>query len=525
MNIEPRSHSALRRRMLTAALLLAIFLVGWVPALRGLDFGSHWDEHHRASTVQAALESKVLLPGWYHYPSACFWITLGAISPELVRTLGEVPAPLGESGWPAVVRRVSGLMDSPEFLLRLRALFSALSLLAVFWVGLAARGLGRSRLEAGLAAALIATSFELGYHARWAMPDAVMMQFVALTLLALVLADSRRAAFWPLALAALSAGAATSTKYPGGLLLLPVLLAVPRAGAAARVRMLEALGVLLLFAAAYLAITPGTVLDPIRFREDLLFEIRHYRTGHHGYNVEPGFVHLGLALRYLGGELLSPFGVLAYAFAALALYGAAVLVRERPRLGAILLAFCIAYLGYFATRRVLIVRNLLPLAPFLALFAARGGGALLERLPTRTPRRVGVAVLLVALSSQAAYQLHAAQTIRERGTDRFARELGRWLAARDDERFWVSPRARAELAAAGFEPHVGWSEDRGEALDGYVFHRDEPMRIRNFRGNWPGMTRATFGPLDVNFEWYVTWRSPRFVVLTPAAARELGMVR
>lgn len=520
-----RTDSGLLRRAATPVLLLTIFLVGLVPALRGLDFGAHWDEHHRASTLQTALESKVLLPGWYYYPSACFWITLGAVAPELVRTLGDVPAPLSDGGWPEVVRRIGGVLASPEFLLRLRGVFSALTLLAVIWVGLAARALGRPRLEACVGAALIATSFEIGYHARWAMPDAVMMQFTALTMLFLVLAETRRAAFWPLALAALSAGAATSTKYPGGLLLLPVLLAVPRTGGTLRARLIEVFGVLSLFAAAYLAITPGTVLDPIRFREHLLFEIQHYRTGHHGYNVEPGLTHLGLELRYLAGELLSPFGVLAYTFAALALLGAGVLVRERPRLGAILLAFCIAYLAYFATRRVLIVRNLLPLAPFLALFAARGSGALLAWLPARGPRLVGVAALVVALVSQAGYQLHAAQTIRERGSDRFARELGRWLEARSDERFWVSPRARRELADIGFGPHAGWSEDRGEVHDGYVFHRDEPMRIRRFRGNWPGMTRATFGPLDVNFEWYVTWRSPRFVVLTPEAARELGMVR
>lgn len=525
MSAELRPSPGLLRRAATPALLLTILLVGLVPALRGLDFGSHWDEHHRASTLVESLESRVLLPGWYHYPSACFWITFGAIAPELVRTVGEVPAAASESGWAEVVRRVGAVASSPEFLLRLRAIFSALTLLAVLWVGLAMRGLGRPLLEAGVAAALIATSFEIGYHARWTMPDAVMMQFVASTMLCLVWADSRRAAFWPLALAALSAGAATSTKYPGGLLLLPILLAVPRAGATLRVRALEVLGILVLFAAAYLAITPGTVLDPLRFREDLLFEIRHYRTGHYGYNVEPGLPHLGLALRYLSGELLSPFTPVAMAFTALALYGSFVLLRERPRLGAILLTFCVAYIYYFSTRRVLIVRNLLPIAPFLALFAARGCGALLEHLPARIPRLAGIVTLLAALGTNWGYQLHAAETIRARGTDRFARELGEWLAARTDQRFWVSPRARRELAALGYEPHAGWSEDRGEVLDGYVFHRDEPMRIRNFRGNWPGMTRATFGPLDVNFEWYVTWRSPRFVVLTQDAARELGMVR
>src|SRR5436309_7703532 len=82
-----------------------------------------------------------------------------------------------------------------------------------------------SAWQAVASLAVVLTSLEIAYHARWVAPDAVQMQFAALWLMLFALAlHSQKHVFGWLRVAAVAAGFSCGTKYQGGILLLPVLI-------------------------------------------------------------------------------------------------------------------------------------------------------------------------------------------------------------------------------------------------------------------------------------------------------------
>src|SRR2546428_13803368 len=73
-------------------------------------------------------------------------------------------------------------------------------------------------MEALLAAALLSCSWEFAYHSRWIAPDAVMAQFLWLSLLCLVAGEISGTLSW-FYLGAVAMGLAGGTKYTAAFLL------------------------------------------------------------------------------------------------------------------------------------------------------------------------------------------------------------------------------------------------------------------------------------------------------------------
>ena len=211
--------------------------------------------------------------------------------------------------------------DTPGYLLHARSFFLFVSALGILWLYLAVWVLTRRCWQATLAAAIFGLSWELAYHARWLAPDCLLAQFSALCLLLLVLHHRRGQSGWLWA-AAIAAGLAAGTKYPGALLLGPVMLcAALRTPATLWQRTARVVTVGALALATYLVTTPGTVLDPITFTDDFAMQNALYAKGHLGYTVRVGFPHLGLLLRYLALNLFSPYAPIAVVFFASAIAG------------------------------------------------------------------------------------------------------------------------------------------------------------------------------------------------------------
>lgn len=159
-------------------LLPLAVLIG--TGLWGLDFGLHWDERvWQIGPVKTMIRTGILLPGYYTYPSFDYWLIGCLTLPDML-----IAWMLG----PAATERVLSIVDSPAYLLRLRAVFLLISSLGVVWVYLTMLRLRGSTLEAMLAACLLALSWEVAYHLRWVATDGVLMQFGALTLLLSVMA-------------------------------------------------------------------------------------------------------------------------------------------------------------------------------------------------------------------------------------------------------------------------------------------------------------------------------------------------
>lgn len=524
------AHARRPRRWARLAPVLLPFALLLGSGLRGVDFGTYWDERLQIAAVRRAVHRGEALPQWYHYPSTSFWLTAAPLVPEALGLALAGEGAYGVEGWPATSARLEARVEAEDYRLRARRVFVALGSLVVLWVYLLVLR-WRGWLPALVAASLVAGSWELGYHLRWIAPDAVLAQFAALALLgttATLRAERGRAGPW-LVLAAAAAGAAASTKYPGGLLLAPVLVAAWTRCREHRARRLGA--VVGLFAAAYFAITPGTLLEPVRFWQDLTYELRHYGAlGHYGFTVEPGAAHLGLILRYALGELLAPWDALAWALAALALVGAVAAWRERPALGLVLVGTPVAYALWFAEQRVLFVRNLLVLLPFLAVLAARGAELVAGALRPRALRTAFALGLAGALLANAAWQVRAAESIRERGSGRSVRELAAHLRAHPDRRYRLTLEVAAAMAALGealpanatTEP-PGETGEAGATPDALVFFNTGADNEGAWESNRPGFAEAVFGPRDVNFDWYTYWPQRYVLVVAPEVARAMGM--
>lgn len=144
-----------------------------------------------------------------------------------------------------------------------------------------------------MAACFLAFSWEVAYHIRWIATDGILMQFGALTLLCTMVAylnpDGAR---W-LYLAAGAAGLGMGTKYPGGLLLVPVMVAgFLRCKDLACNRLILRLSVFFGIALViFLISTPAVILRPVEVLRGILYEVRHYASGHAGHTVSPGAEH------------------------------------------------------------------------------------------------------------------------------------------------------------------------------------------------------------------------------------------
>jgi hypothetical protein len=200
---------------------------------------------------------------------------------------------------------------------------------------------------------------------------------------------------------------ACSTKYPAGLLLIPILLANIQAqeeSAKGYIKVVRGLAYTLLpFFGGYLLMTPGTLLDPLIFFKDIFYEMRHYQGAYDVQYIAPGLEHLGAMLIYLAFVLPSHYPGIAALFFLCALVGIWIWLRESLAMGAVLMAFPVIYIGYFSLQQVMAVRNYLVLAPFLALFASRGISFLGETLGQIQWRRIWISMILVLFAINAVW--------------------------------------------------------------------------------------------------------------------------
>jgi len=495
----------------------------------GLDFGTHWDERgFQIAPVKRIVASGLPLPGHYGYPSFNYWVSTAALLPEVFQTWVEH----------GVIRdRLLQYADTHSYLLRLRTIFLMGSALSVLWVYLLVLRWRDSVVEALLAASFLGLSWEVAYHARWIATDTMLMQFAALTLFLIMLSrlepDKTR---W-LYLAAVTAGLGFGTKYPGGLLLVPVLVAGYFAWKQQREHGL-AKGLFLLFlvfTTAFLLSTPAVILRPSETMNGVLYEIRHYSTGHAGHSVMPGLVHAWRMLLYFSSVLFSWYAPIAFFFFSLSILGAFVLFKEDRQTALLLLSFPICYFVYFSLQSAMVVRNLLALTPFLAVLAARGVMVLWHMSRPRRLQsgaiRFPIARLALALAIggclliNAGWLVYAAQTIADHHSDKFIRAVARHISAERETRFYLSPRLQIQVrdVSPAFPPNI---VDDPAMADRVLLYAGEGFEHwQDWPANNPWLTEQWFGPYEVNFNIYPNWwGDDRIIELTEARARTLGIL-
>ena len=511
---QPRRSPGRWPAIVLACGLLALTAIG----LAGLDFGYHWDEWKLIDAVKESAQTGLLLPRWYNYPSLPYDLCLAAAAPQAAaaaaRALPARPEP------DVLARNIADALAGSDTYLRTRAVFLLLSLLAALPIQrLTARLTGSpwTGVFAGLAAV---SAWEFVYHARWIAPDCLLVLAAACSLPAqyrVLTAGDARARRAGLAVSALFAGLAIGAKYTGGILLLPMGLALflsPRLpGERPRQRLAEAILAGAAAALVFVITTPGCVLEPIRFALGIHEEMLHYARGHGGSTVAPGADHLGRMLSYLGLTLLSKKTPLAAAAAALALGGAVHLARRGPRAAVWLLALPVAYIAYMSSQRVMLVRNYLVLLPYLAVLAGLGLQALRAALDRARGARLASALPAAAAS------LFVAANIGLAGIDALhicrpspppaAEAVRTWVRSHPERRFYLSPACAALVATP---PAANVAATIAEA-DHVLFSNGEISSRRLFPANRRGRYGTVWQRFDeVNWDYYPSWSGHRRIL-------------
>lgn len=519
--MPPPASSCLRRaaRLLFPALLpWTIFLIA---GLTGVDFGQHWDESTHLQNVQHSLATEYFLPaggyvegndprlarGYYSYPSMIYWITMASAAPEILANLGDLTRPeLGQ------------FILSDHFLLRVRSVCVVISSLTILWVYLAVLRGGFSRGEAFLAASILAGSWEISYHSRWIATDTIVMQFGSLALLLAICALTSSAWKTWLRCAAIAAGAAAGTKYPGALVLIPVVISAffcrPRR------RILFAVELCVIAFATFLITTPGAILQAQTFLLWLKFDQYYYaQHGHWGYTVGSHAEHLWKMFIYESIILFSPQPMIAAALFAPAALGAFLYYKRSRKLAAVVVIFPILFIAYFSLQRVMTVRNILVVSPFVAILSARGFAGLIGAIHNRRLQFLAASPLTAAILFNWAFVLYAPYTVRQAGNSMTydVVHLRDYMIAHPELNFDLSPEVSNLLAQ--LDPQ--FLPPRGPGRHVLVVCSWEDDARLQWPANLWNLTLETFGPYDVDFNYYPTWLRNRIVMLDADRAKNL----
>lgn len=374
--------------------LALILLAAACVRLWGLSFGlpqSHC-RPDESLVVQPALEyfSGDLNPHFFRYPSLCSYLVSAGIG--VYYAIGRLVGHFGS----LEDLRLEYLCDPSRFYLIARGLSASFGVATVWIVYRSGRRwFGR---EVGLSAAAFLALCHL--HARdshFGVTDVAQTFFIAL-------AFERIQAWWDsgalrcATLAGVATGLAASSKYIGGLMVIPFLLAMllrphPEPGRG-RFALRAALAFALAAAIAFAATSPYALIDFQTFRAQLAAEGEHLAAGQ-GLDLGSGWKrHLAFSLCYgLGSPLLLA-----------SLVGVVVLLWRDTRRAAVLMAFPLLYYALAGSGSTVFVRYAIPWTPFLALCAASLIVSTVRRVgsawsPVRVDATIAIVTLLVLVPS------------------------------------------------------------------------------------------------------------------------------
>ena len=485
-----------------------IFLSIWVFTIYtgaiGIDFGRHWDERKLFASIIDTIPNGDWVPGWYNYPSMVYDLVVLSETPEIATTYIHQRSEFSNI--------LETSLSKKMFVFRARTVFLHVVALSLLWVFTLIFKWTKQWSHAVLGPAILASSWEFAYHARWLAPDGVLMQFGILTILLVFLAlgsSMRRRTIWLLA-AATAAGMACGTKYYGGIFLLPVFIGGQKVLADKNAKTREYLLLFISLAAAFvitfLLITPGALTDTSKFIQDIQFEINHYRSGHPGYSVHTGNEHATLLLLYLSSVFYSRYMWVSLAFSVFALIGLYNILRNgwKKHEVWILLSVPLFYIPYISMQKVMMVRNYLLLFPFLAILSAIGYMAVWKTKWVQSITAIKFAIsagLIFALSMNYGWLYTSAKSIVTRKAIDQPQVLQNYLVANKETTFYLSNAARQLLSETDPGKMQNITDNPSQA-EVYIYLSHE---VENPDANRPGIYKPIAGPYEVNFDYYPSW--------------------
>jgi hypothetical protein len=167
-----------------------------------------------------------------------------------------------------------------------------------------------------------------------------------------------------------------------------------------------------------------------------------------------------------------------------------------------------------STQKVMIVRNLLLVGPFLAIVAARGVRTALSLVKFRALRWAMVAVVGVALAVNANWLYQAALSI-PRYTPKVALEdFAQYLKAQPTRQVYASRNVRNSLKKLKLDS-ARLAETPKDAQE-LAFYPDDWADFVTRPSNVPRFAYTWFGPFEVNWNYQTNWAGSNRIVLVSA---------
>lgn len=493
----------IKKNIVLISLLLLFVFVLW-NGIVGVDFGHHWDEHLFTTAVTRTLKTGVPLPKMYTYPSLCYHFALITLLPDFIH------AKLNKDVSKDKFESLIAFSQSYSFSLRLRIIFFIISSLSLFWVYGLVLIWRKSRSEALLSAALLGLSWEFIYHARFAMTDAITMQFGALTIFCLFLYLKSKSAKFLLRLAAVMAGLTFGSKYHGIAIIIPVILAIylyPKNTKKIGSLFYESFIVLLFFISTYLITTPGTILDPFKFLTYVWSTgIQNKEIGLWGYSTSSQLEYLLLIMRYFSFAVFSKYSIISSIFFSMSLVGLIVMFKEEKKTAILFIIFPIALLTYMSSLKVMIVRNFLILFPFFTILASRGCLYLYTKIKHRSlPRLLFSLFIALLLLINASWLVKSTLSIKNRKTTNYINRLVTFVDKHPSTQFLISERITGELETFDNKKRPNVVLEHSKGVKAAIFYSSEIDDWRKFLANRHDYTWTWFGPYEINYNYYPTW--------------------
>jgi hypothetical protein len=471
----------------TTPVILYLFLVvnGWL----GANFGFHWDEHIFAGYVDDFHLHWRVIPTNYLYPSFCFWLILFADG-------------LFHLVHPALAN-VPSLASSTDFSVFSRCVFVCVASLTVVWVYVLTLKITKKYWFALLAGLMFCSSFEFSYHSRWAVSDAIAVQFAILSTVMLFLDMSlTKRIVWSAAVAGIAAG----TKYTAGIVCLNIIICMaaslqPWKGGEAMKLFLRRLFLMgAVFAVVFFITTPGCVYHMKTFLSGLQAQRRIYGGGHMLWDtMNPGLEHFSKICAYYVLALFSRLPAASIFISVLCIAGvvAALLKKEWNIFGLFLvMAVYVAYVSLF---KVMIVRNLLYVLPFFVVLAAYGLFALHEKFKNKPGIMVVDAVLLCLVAISLHDVTKASWSIYRKDSIDMKKDLALYLAENPKDEYVFSPAVRQLLAGTNAP------DDAPANPDALLIFVNREVKLEDFPKIAFNRYKLIAGPEDVNFDYYPDW--------------------
>ncbi len=307
-----------------------------------------------------------------------------------------------------------------------------------------------------LSSLMVAISPSNVWHSRLITPDTFVTFFLLASFLASILVY-QKGKTWHYVIAGICVGLTVSSKYNGGLIVLPLILAHFLHYGKAGFKQPKLYLALLLCGVGFLATTPYVLLDSTKFLIDFRFEAQHYSTGHAGMEGNSLEWYLNYIWKTGGGlYLLSVLGIL---------YGSIL----HPKEIILLSIFPLVYFPFISSFIVRNDRTFLPLTPFLFLLAAWFLIILYDKLrtlQTKSSQRLFLSVL--AGLTIAFLTLPISKTITDT-------QLLTTVNSRETARIWIDNNLPhdAKVAIESYSPFINPSQFIVQGFGSMIEHEPE----------------------------------------------------